>query len=230
MGPVTAKQSGHGLGPTRARVLRYLLAQHGHSAVAEIATALALHSNTIRFHLEALMKLGYVSEKREEPQGQGRPRRVYRATPQAPEIDTSHLRDLTQVLLRHIVGSTEHPKQVVEEIGHSWGKEVAHASEQELEALAKSAPDSALDELINHTRSMGFEGEQTGEHTVAFTSCPYRAINQPMLSNICAIHFGLLRGFLDEADAPIELRELTPGASCIAQFQKRGAEAGDGAS
>lgn len=220
-GAVTANNSGHGLGPTRARVLRFLLAQHGYSSVAEIASALSLHANTIRFHLEALTKLGYVAEKREEPKGQGRPRRMYCATQEAPEVDTSHLRDLTQVLLRHIVASTAHPKQVTEEIGHSWGKDLAHASQQDLRSLTDSAPGSALDELISHTREMGFDGAQTGEHTVTFTSCPYRAINQPMLSNICAIHFGLLRGFLDEADAPVELRELTPGTSCIAQFQNR---------
>lgn len=221
MGPVVAKKSGHGLGPTRARVLRYLLAQHELSSVTEIAESLTLHPNTIRFHLEALIELGYIAEEREKPQGQGRPRRLYRVTPEAPEVDTSHLRDLTQVLLRHIVGDAEHPKQVVEGIGQAWGKEVAEAADQDLKHLEQATAADALEEIISHTQSMGFEATRTADDTVAFTSCPYRSINQPMLANICAIHFGLLRGYLDEAQAPMELRELTPGTTCIARFAKR---------
>lgn len=221
MGHVVSKKSGHGLGPTRARVLRYLLAQHELCSVAEIAEALSLHPNTIRFHLEALSELGYVAEEQEKPQGQGRPRRLYRVTADAPEVDTSHLRDLTQVLLRHIVGEAAHPKQTVEEIGHSWGQEVASAGEQDLKHLKDVSTSDALDEIINHTQSMGFEATRTSDQTIAFTSCPYRSINQPMLSNICAIHFGLLRGYLDEAEAPMELLELNPGTTCIAKFQKR---------
>lgn len=189
--------------------------------MTDIADSLSLHPNTIRFHLDALMKLGYVGEEQDKPQGQGRPRRLYRATAEAPEVDTSHLRDLTQVLLRHIVGQADHPRKVVEEIGETWGHEVAHASGQSLKHLAGATDDAALEEIISHTQSMGFEATRTDDETVAFTSCPYRSINQPMLSNICAIHFGLLRGYLDEAEAPVELSELTPGTTCIARFQKR---------
>src|SRR5690625_6307676 len=65
-GAVVTKKSGHGLGPTRARVLRFLLAQHEPRAVADLADALALHPNTIRFHLEALVSLGYVSEEQDK--------------------------------------------------------------------------------------------------------------------------------------------------------------------
>lgn len=219
---VVTKKSGHGLGPTRARVLRYLLAQHALKSVVDIADALALHPNTIRFHLDALIELGYVHEEQEKPQGQGRPRGLYRATADAPEVDTSHLRDLTQVLLRHIVGEADHPKKVVEEIGHSWGREVAHASDEDLRHLEDAQPGDALEEIISHTQSMGFEATKTSDETIAFASCPYRSIGQPMLSNICAIHFGLLRGYLDEANAPMELLELTPGTTCIAKFQRRG--------
>src|SRR5690625_7369636 len=117
MGCVVTKKSGHGLGPTRARVLRYVMSQHEPRSVAEIAGALSLNSNTIRFHLEALMKLNYVSEKQDTPQGQGRPRRLYSATDKAPEIDTYHLRALTQVLLSNIDGDSDTPQQQVDAIG-----------------------------------------------------------------------------------------------------------------
>src|SRR5690625_523237 len=221
MGCVVTKKSGHGLGPTRARVLRYVMSQHEPRAVAEIASALSLHSNTIRFHLEALMKLNYVSEKQDAPQGQGRPRRLYSATDQAPEVDTSHLRDLTQVLLRHIVGESKHPQKTVEEIGQAWGEELASVDDQDLQHLSEVATPDALEEIIKHTQSMGLEATRTGDGTVAFTSCPYRTVSQPLLSNMCAIHFGLLRGYLEEAEAPVDLVDLAPGTTCIAQFAKK---------
>src|SRR5690625_6414760 len=126
-GAVVTKKAGHGLGATRARVLRFLVAEHEPRAVAVLADALALHPNTIRFHLEALVSLGYVAEEQDKPHGQRRPRRLYRATPDAPEVDTSHLRNLTQVLIRHIVDSSEQPKKAVEDIGRVRSEE--HTSE-----------------------------------------------------------------------------------------------------
>lgn len=215
------KKSGHGLGPTRARVLRFLSTQPEPRAVSELAEALTLHPNTIRFHLDALVELGYVAEEQQKPQGLGRPRRLYRTTSEAPEVDPSHLRDLTQVLIRHIVEQSDQPQQTVEAIGHSWGTEVAQANSEDLRRLAQAATGDALDEIITHTQSMGFEAARTGDETLAFNSCPYRSVNQPMLANICAIHLGLLRGYLDEAQSPLELVDLAPGVTCLARFKKR---------
>src|SRR5690625_2381639 len=211
MGCVVTKKSGHGLGPTRARVLRYVMSQHEPRSVADIAGALSLHSNTIRFHLEALMKLNYVSEKQDSPQGQGRPRRLYSATDQAPEVDTSHLRDLTQVLLRHIVGESDHPQKTVEEIGQAWGEELANIDNQDLQQLSEVATPDWLEEVTKHAESKGFQATDTGDQAVASTSCPYRTACQPLLPNACAIRLGLLRRCLEEEEAPLDIVDLAPG-------------------
>lgn len=212
------EESGHGLGPTRARVLRHLLSSHKAQPISAIASDLDLHPNTIRFHLEALEDRGYVHHINEARMGKGRPRKLFAATTQAPEVDTSHLRDLTQVLIRHVLSNSETPKETAQEIGFHWGQEVAAAEQAE---QPEPHPEEAVSEVLAHTRDMGFVATQADEETAAFHSCPYRSMGQPTLENICAIHYGLLRGYLEETDSPVELESLTPGDVCLGKFSPR---------
>lgn len=212
------EESGHGLGPTRARVLRHLLSSHKAQPISTIATELDLHPNTIRFHLEALEERGYVHHIDETRTGKGRPRKLFAATAQAPDVDTSHLRDLTQVLIRHVVSNSDTPQETAREIGFDWGTEVATAEQAE---QPEAHEEEAVSEVLAHTRDIGFVATQVDEETAAFHSCPYRSMGQPTLENICAIHYGLLRGYLEETGSPVELESLTPGDVCIGKFSPR---------
>ncbi len=57
--------------------------------VVEVAEHVGLHQNTVRSHLDLLVKAGYAVRRTEVPSGPGRPRVVYQAT-EAPEGERNY--------------------------------------------------------------------------------------------------------------------------------------------
>ncbi|MCC2593726.1 helix-turn-helix domain-containing protein [Tessaracoccus sp. OS52] len=211
-----AKKVGHGLGPTRARVLNRLAEFDGGIGVSALGADLGLHINTVRFHLEALVEAGYVTRTLEPTRRQGRPRALYHATDTAPVIDSTQLRDLTQVLVRQLVHKADNPQRVAELAGRGWGEELA-ASPATIPATARDG----LGDLLDHTSAMGFAVGTPTRDTITFRSCPYRSVSQPTLASICTLHLGMMRGYLDAADSDLEVTSLTPGDVCVARLTRR---------
>lgn len=207
--------AGHGLGRTRARVLSRLTDFEGGVGVAALAKDLQLHANTIRFHLDALVSSGYANRQHETPRGQGRPRTLYRATANAPVIDTGHLRDLTQVLVRHLIRNAPDPAAVAEDVGRSWGEEVGEGETN------RDERDGGLRGLLDHTLDMGFKVTAPDSETIAFHTCPYRSVAQPTLASICTVHLGMMRGYLESTESDLEVTSLRPGEVCIATLRRR---------
>lgn len=214
---MSSERGGHGLGPTRARVLGLLQGEGGIS-VQDTAESLGIHNNTARFHLEALVESGFAVRDRDEPHGQGRPRTLYSATGDAPRVDTGHLRDFTQVLVRQLILTAPEPQRLAEDVGRSWGAEVGLATLSGRTGIPE--PDDLV-ALLEHTSAMGFGGVMADPTTVEFRSCPYRNMGQPTRDSICHVHLGMLRGFLDARGSDLEVAGLTPGAICVARLSLR---------
>lgn len=212
---VANESVGHGLGPTRARVLNRLTEIDGGVGVAALAKDLALHSNTIRFHVDALVESGYATRSHEPPKGQGRPRTLYHSTESAPVVDGNHLRDLTQVLVRQLIQNAPDPGKAAEDVGRAWGQEVA------TDAATSRRGEDGIGALLDHTKTMGFDIETPERDTVEFNSCPYRSVSQPTLASICKVHLGMMRGYLESTDSEFEVESLTPGDVCVAALKKR---------
>lgn len=212
---VANETAGHGLGPTRARVLNRLTEIDGGVGVAALAKDLTLHSNTIRFHLEALVESGYATRSHEPPKGQGRPRTLYHSTESAPVVDGNHLRDLTQVLVRQLIEKAPDPGLAAEEVGRAWGEEVA------ADAAPSRRGEDGLGQLLEHTASMGFDVEAPTADSLEFHSCPYRSVSQPTLASICKVHVGMMRGYLEATDSDVDIQSLRPGDVCVASLRKR---------
>lgn len=218
---VANDSAGHGLGPTRARVLNRLTEIDGGVGVAALAKDLALHSNTIRFHLEALVESGYASRSHEPPKGQGRPKTLYQSTETAPVVDGNHLRDLTQVLVRQLIHNAPDPGRAAEDVGRAWGQEMA------ADRAGSKRGEDGMSALLDHTVGMGFDVSVVGEETVEFHSCPYRSVSQPTLASICKVHLGMMRGYLESTDSEFDVESLRPGDVCVAALRRR---PGDGES
>lgn len=212
---VANESVGHGLGPTRARVLNRLTEIDGGVGVSALAKDLGLHSNTIRFHLEALVDSGYATRSHEPPKGQGRPKTLYHSTATAPVVDGNHLRDLTQVLVRQLIQNAPDPARVAEEVGRAWGQEVA------ADSASSRRGEDGIDALLEHTTGMGFDIESPDGQTVEFHTCPYRSVSQPTLATICQVHLGMMRGYLESTDSEYDINTLKPGHVCIADLKPR---------
>lgn len=214
---MNSERAGHGLGPTRAAVLALLQGEGGIS-VQDTAETLGIHNNTARFHLEALVESGFARLESDEPHGQGRPRTLYSATGDAPRVDTGHLRDFTQVLVRQLILTAPEPQRLAEDVGRTWGMEVGHGTMSGPKGMQE--PDDVT-ALLEHTSAMGFRGSLTDPSTIEFHNCPYRNMVQPTRDSICHVHLGMLQGFLSSRSSALEVASLTPGELCIARLGLR---------
>lgn len=212
------QQAGHGLGPTRARVLRHLLGSEAGISVQAVSEALGIHSNTARFHLEGLVSSGYATRGHSRKQGQGRPRTLYTATSEAPVVETAYLRDLTQALVRQLILSTPEPNKVAESVGRAWGQEIGSRAKP---ATSSNGTSDDLDLLLEQAGRSGFAVEKGDDQTIRFHNCPYRTVSQPALDSICQIHVGMMRGYLEATGADLDVESLVPGDVCIARLLRK---------
>ena len=76
------------LGPTRRRVLAHLQELPDPTSTEVLADSLALHPNTVRFHLDGLLAANLVRRVVEHRGVQGRPRVLFTAAPTVPPVTT----------------------------------------------------------------------------------------------------------------------------------------------
>jgi DNA-binding transcriptional ArsR family regulator len=69
------------MGPTRARVIRFLEAASEPVALADIARATGRRENNVRYHLGVLQQAGLVGAEARPTGGRGRPHLVFRLRP-----------------------------------------------------------------------------------------------------------------------------------------------------
>lgn len=175
----------HGLGPTRTRVLSLLQSTSGPLTVGEVAAELELHKNSARFHLDALVDAGF-AERSTQPSGRtGRPPLLYTATDESPTIGNAHLLELTNVLLGEFVAPSDDATQRARVAGFNWGS-----------ATREADAEPTVDLVLERLGRRGF-GVMENDGDLTFTRCPFReVISEEQLPLVCAIHQGLLEGFV----------------------------------
>lgn len=213
----------HGLGPTRARVLGLL--QDLDEPVTAVAAAhrLGLHSNTARFHLEALAEEGLAEREPERRSSPGRPRVLYVAAPSAPQKAHRSYRFLAQVLTDLVHGALPDPAGSAEKAGAAWGRTLVAPRGT---AVAPNAQET-VDTLVSTLERVGFasspvvEGKQ---RRLEITHCPFLEVAADRQDVVCSVHLGLLRGVADQLDAPLTAEGLDPLVApglCYARLAER---------
>ncbi len=209
----------HGLGPTRARVLTLLQRAVEPVSVGEAAQMLDVHRNSARFHLDALVEAGHAERAVTESRAQGRPPLVYSATSAAPTMDNVHLLELIDVLLAGVLARTPDAEAVGEQAGRRWGAGLAEPG---------TPAGQVVGELVGHLAERGFGVERDGDD-LRFTRCPFRgAVAPERMPLVCAIHQGLLDGYLEVSAGGLRSSRLANGPQvCIARLARnRGTPAG----
>lgn len=197
----------HGLGPTRTRVLALLQAGDGPQGVGSVADALSLHRNSARFHLDALVEAGF-AERSTLPSGRsGRPPLLYAATTSSPVIGNAHLLELSKALLTEFTDPTETMAVRAISAGRRWGGDV-QASIVDVATLKA--------QLVQR----GF-GVQTTDEEILFTRCPFREqFDQQQLPLVCAMHEGMITGFVEGSDIEVGPIRIGP-RQCSAALGSR---------
>jgi predicted ArsR family transcriptional regulator len=196
--------------------------------VAQLAERVGLHHNTIRSHLEVLLKAGLIGGETEKRDGPGRPRVVYRPAAGAPPEEESGFRLLAHILASYLSGASPDPEAAAVEAGRAWGGYLVDRPAP----FARVSPDSALERTTRLFQRLGFEPELVDggpERRILLHRCPFRdlAVTHPEIT--CSVHLGLIRGALAEMGAPVDgtkLDRFVEPSLCVAHFRDRKEAAG----
>jgi predicted ArsR family transcriptional regulator len=175
---------------SRVNLLRALQLR-GTCTVEELARATGLHHNTAREHLHCLIADGFVTCEPEHKDTKGRPRILYNVA-----NDAAHRDDSVQAAK---VTAAVHRADQVRRLLHADGG-----------ADADSAMARQVDVLDDHLDRAGFDARvETGDMHVQLHNCPFSDLARQH-PQVCQVHFGLVKGMLEQVGGPLEAEELHP--------------------
>ncbi len=191
----------------RAAIMAQLREASEPVGVADLAAALDVHPNTVRFHLDALTAEGRVDEYADTRESVGRPRRLYRAAPGMDRGGPTNYRLLAEILVEDLAGQPRAADRAIE-MGRRWGRANAHTLESE---PARDA-DTARERLRSLLERLDFApvAARGDASTIGLGHCPFLDAAGEHSDVVCAIHLGLMRGALDGWSAPLTVDELEP--------------------
>ena len=171
----------------------------------ELAGALAVHPNTVRWHLGVLGDAGLVEALPERRRGRGRPSVVYRLTGEGVARDRDDYR-LLATMLAGIVADDRDGEARAYEAGVSWGRH-----------LQAAEPESGVAELLDR---QGFEATEAGD-AIEMRRCPFYALAAETPGVVCPLHRGVIDGALQHAGSARSVARLDrfvePGL-CVAHL------------
>jgi predicted ArsR family transcriptional regulator len=173
--------------------------------LAALVRVTGLHPNTVREHLESMVRRGLVSRTRAEPHGRGRPAWLYAATVVRPE--TSEYAGLASALAAAIARSSASPSEDGALAGEDWGRELARNR-----GATPGTPEAARDQVVALLDDLGYEPrtDASEPETVRLTRCPLLEAAHRHQEVVCAVHLGIVRGALAEYGADPTGSELVP--------------------
>lgn len=204
---------------SRSALLKTLRGHGRAMTVQELADAVGLHPNSVRFHLTRLIRSGLVHEEQSAPAGPGRPHLVYSIAASGVD-DAGGYQLLAEVLSEHLAQTMPDPDQAAVQAG----EERAYRMVRERSASRPATAAESRDLITALMQEYGFspEWEVDGER-LWLRSCPLRSLADRQPSVTCSVHLGLLRGMLAAVDAPLEVTSLDPAPAlhpCLAHFRR----------
>jgi predicted ArsR family transcriptional regulator len=172
----------------------------------ELASAVTLHPNTVRWHLGVLGDAGLVEALPEPRRGRGRPSVVYRLTGEGVARDRDDYR-LLATMLAEIVADDRDGVARAYKAGVAWGRH-----------LQAAEPDSEVVELLDR---QGFEATEAG-NAIEMRRCPFYALAAETPGVVCPLHRGVIDGALQHAGSARSVSRLDrfvePGL-CVAHLR-----------
>jgi predicted ArsR family transcriptional regulator len=216
----------------RPDVLRLLRASSAPLSITDIASALGLHPNTARFHLEALVRSGRAQQVRAEHSRPGRPPLLYQAVRRMDPAGRRSYRLLAGILADTLAALPDSAACTVE-AGRATGRRLAQLGGNG-GASGAATPDTApdlepVDRLVSLLDELGFAPEprmDAGRQQVGLRHCPFLELAEARAQVVCPVHLGLMQGAMAAWDAPLTVDRLEPFAEpdlCVAHLAAAGA-------
>ena len=218
------------LGQTRAHVLDLLRAAGSPAGVREIADRAGLHSNTARFHLDALVDAGLAARAPKPRTTPGRPSMAYRAVEGGGPAGRRRYRLLAEMLTSLIAGVMPKPGEAAAEAGREWGGYLTERPPP----YQRPGVGEAVERLTATMAEIGFAPQAVAGRTqyqLRLRRCPFREVAENHQDVVCPLHLGLMQGALAQMRAPLTVDRLEPFAEpslCIAYLATPQSQAGAG--
>lgn len=194
------------LSASPAAILDRLRGQPEPLTQAALARATGLHPNTVREHLETLVRRGLVARTRAEPEGRGRPAWLYEVTAVQPE--TSEYAGLAAALAAAIARTSTAPRADATLAGEEWGRELVRNR-----GASPTSTAAARDRVLELLDDLGFAPRRDVDPTlVHLTRCPLLEAAHRHPDVVCGVHLGVVRGALEENGADPSGTDLVPFA------------------
>lgn len=204
----------------RGEVLNELKADGASVTIADLASRLDVHPNTVRFHLEKLVAAGRVEVALQDRGGPGRPPQRFRVVPGMDPAGPRRYHLLAEILVREL---SENPNAAAraESAGRAWGSRLA----------GQNGADSPVGRLVSLLDQLGFAPappEVANPSTIALTSCPFLELVEIGPGLVCQVHLGLMRGAFSASSSTVNVDRLEPFATpdrCLAHLTRIGGAA-----
>ncbi|MCU7730969.1 helix-turn-helix domain-containing protein [Actinoplanes sp. KI2] len=190
--------------PSRRQLLRALRTAATPLDAPALAAATGLHPNTVRFHLDVLIRTGFVRESSARLGRRGRPRTVYEPTT-AGAHDTGYA--LLAAVLVDRLDATDGGGEA-REAGRAWAQRLRpHPAGQPEDMQATAGTVAALFTELGFQPTLATNG---GDMQMTLHACPFWSLAEDHPGIVCAVHLGLLQGLVEQGGQPGIEAHLTP--------------------
>jgi predicted ArsR family transcriptional regulator len=209
----------------RQEVLRLLRAATAPLSIAEIASELGVHQNTVRFHLDVLAASGQAEQVAPDHRRPGRPAQLFQSVRRMDPAGLRKYQLLAEILVQEIAADPE-PSVRAMQAGRAWGELLARSPGAH---AADARPGEPVGRLVSLLADLGFDPDLQGSadrQQVGLRHCPFLELAEWRKDVVCPVHLGLMQGALDAWDAPVTVSALQPFTEpdlCVAHLAPAGA-------
>jgi predicted ArsR family transcriptional regulator len=194
---MTASSSGR-----RREILSLLQESSAPQSIADIADALELHPNTVRFHLDALLERGRIERVTPRRTGPGRPALLFTAGHGMDPEGPRNYQLLAGILAGSLAGLQD-PSGTAADAGRAWGRQLT------ADAVCADEED-ATSRLVEILDDLGFAPERTGRSEIGLRHCPFLELVDNRRDVICPVHLGLMQGAMENLSTSVSVERLDP--------------------
>ncbi|BBY79313.1 helix-turn-helix domain-containing protein [Mycolicibacterium pulveris] len=204
----------------RDRILDALRNSTESRSISSLAGEIGVHPNTVRFHLDALVKAELVEEVTDRVTTRGRPPTRYRATRRMDPAGPTNYSLLAAVMTDYFAAHARDPVRASTELGRSWGPTLTKGNSGPAPSRSQ-----AVDEFVDVLAEVGFGPEPPTTrpvHDIRLRHCPFIEVVDRHQSVVCALHLGLMQGALTAMQAPLAVERLDPFVEpdlCVAHLR-----------
>jgi predicted ArsR family transcriptional regulator len=205
--------------PHRERIVDALRDAPEGLDVRSLADRLALHENTVRWHLGLLADAGLVGSSPATNGKPGRPRMVYILEPGARQEAGRDEHRLLATILTGTVAGIPDGEHRAEEAGRAWGRYLVRRPSP----LERVTAEQAVEEVARVLDEEGFAAEAHGTE-IHMRRCPFHELAETNPGVVCGVHRGLMAGALEELGSDLEVEGLDVFVRpdlCVARLRQR---------